>query len=199
MNLDISNLTFNYKNQKPLFKDLNYCFASGQINWIRGPSGCGKSTFLKLVADLLEIQSGEIKYSEPSAKIAYVHQECHLIDHWSVFENLYLPPLIDQSKNKATIEREIGQWLNQFDLSGSMKQIVSQLSGGERQRISLIRALMQKPDLLLLDEPTAHLDDLHTHKALQILKSELHGKLVILVSHDQRVAEIATKTWNWAT
>lgn len=168
------------------------------LTLIRGPSGCGKSTFLKLVAGLLDIQSGTIEFSNSKARIGYVHQECHLVDHWSIAENLRLAQL-DKNVSTADFNSNVDNWLKRFDLKLNKKSLAANLSGGERQRVSLIRILLQNPDIILLDEPTAHLDNHHTSQALQILKEELKNKLTLIVSHDQRVEKLTPHLVDWGS
>lgn len=195
MNLKIENLNFNYA-EKILFKNLNLHFDSDTFTWIRGPSGSGKSTFLKLVAGLLPNQSGNILFSKDEATIGYVDQECHLVDHWSVEENLRLAEWADRNHPNAKTG-DVDFWLKKFDLNISKKALAKTLSGGERQRICLIRVLLQNPDVVLLDEPTAHLDDQHATTALQLLSDGLRSKLLLIVSHDQRLSALNFKTLDW--
>lgn len=196
MSLKIKNLSFHYA-EVPLFKNLNLEFSKPNITWIRGPSGCGKSTFLKLIAGLLTRQEGEITFSQDDIKIGYVHQECHLIDHWTIEENLRMAQWLGDD-DKAEFKNKVDQLFKKFDLkTTNPKSLAKHLSGGERQRVSLMRVLLQNPDIILLDEPTAHLDDLHTEQALKILSESFTNKLVLIVSHDQRVAKFADKTIEW--
>jgi putative ABC transport system ATP-binding protein len=117
-----------------------------------------------------------------------MHQDCHLINHWSIAENMALV-----SRDRKTLQR----WMQRFDLHMSPTALVEHLSGGERQRVALIRLFLQNPDLALLDEPTAHLDDDHTLEALKWIKSELRGKTVLIVSHDKRLIDQAEHLLDW--
>ncbi len=187
MNLQIKNLTFGFKNRE-LFKNFTFEIKTAQITLIQGPSGCGKSTFLKIIAGLLIPQSGEMNSAVTAQKKGYLHQDLHLIEHWSIKENLNL---VDQDvKNQKT-------WLKNFELLMDSDSLVSNLSGGEKQRISLIRILLSKPELILLDEPTAHLDDYHTDIVLKSIRQEFINKTVVIVSHDQRVRKYSDQILNW--
>lgn len=133
--------------------------ATGEFVGLVGPSGCGKSTVLRLLAGLLEPNSGTIHRSE-SQRVALVFQEPNLLPWRTVEENIRLP--LELSGTAATeIRRRVDESL---ELIGFTKADVSkrprELSGGMRMRVSLARALVTRPDVLLLDEPFAALDDL---------------------------------------
>lgn len=160
------------------------------MSLIQGPSGCGKSTLLKLIAGLINPQSGQILIFESLDKtsIGYLHQDLHLIEHWSIKENLDL------------VERDLDhqkKWLNTFGLQLDPNTITSTLSGGEKQRVGLIRIILSQARTILLDEPTAHLDDEQTEIALKSLKSVFKNKTVLIVSHDQRVQKYSDLILNW--
>lgn len=155
---------------------------------IQGPSGCGKSTFLKIVAGLLKPLSGQVLFPGQIKKIGYLHQDIHLIEHWSLEENL---SLVDSNKTHQK------KWLELFDLKMNPNSIAGQLSGGEKQRVGLVRIMLSNPDLILLDEPTAHLDDKHTSEALQLIKKQFLNKALVVVSHDQRVQKYSEHILNW--
>ena len=187
--MKISGLAFGY-NEKFLFQDLNLELKPSSFLLIRGPSGCGKSTLLKIIAELLPLQKGKIEFARPDIKIGYLHQDCHLVEHWSIQENLEL----------VSADIELMQKLSkQFNLKNPLNTLVRNLSGGEKQRVSIIRLLLQKPDLALLDEPTAHLDDKNTAEIIQIIKSNLKDNIVIIVSHDHRIDSQVSQTFNWTS
>lgn len=193
MSLRVNNLSYSYPG-RPLFKNLTIEFQPSSLTLIRGPSGCGKSTFLKLLAGLISLESGQVYRTDAKNKeiqknkIGYVHQDCHLIDHWSIGENFCLVGA-DQKQQE--------QGLKKFDLEFSLSEKVQFLSGGEKQRISLIRMLLQKPELILLDEPTAHLDDDHTDVAIKLIKKDLREKTILVVSHDHRLTQYADQVFDW--
>ena len=186
--MNITGLSYHFA-EKKLFQNLNLSLPSPSFLLIRGPSGCGKSTFLKLIAGLVDLQAGEVQLPA-HFKIGYVHQDCHLIEHWSVLENLSLICADHELKNS---------WLKKFGLSNTQNSLVKTLSGGEKQRLSLVRLLLQNPDLALLDEPTAHLDDKNAMLCMQYIKEALKDKIVIIVSHDHRVSNLAQDILDWST
>ena len=189
MSIQIKDLNFQYLD-RPLFNKLNYSLKSGQVSLIQGPSGCGKSTLLKLIAGLISPQSGQILILDSLKKenIGYLHQDLHLIEHWSIQENL---DLVDSDRNNQK------KWFKTFDLQMRPTTLVSNLSGGEKQRVGLIRIILSNVNTVLLDEPTAHLDDEQTEIALKTLKSIFKNKTVLIVSHDQRVQKYSDIILNW--
>lgn len=187
MSVRLKNLAFRFQN-KFLFKNFNYEIPSEKLTLIQGPSGCGKSTFLKLVAGLMQPTEGIIEKSSLDTAVGYLHQDIHLIEHWSIEENLNLADT--DKKNQL-------KWLEKFDLLMNPKTLAAQLSGGEKQRVGLVRVILSRPDLILLDEPTAHLDDEHTDSILKIIRKEFASKTVIVVSHDQRVRNYSDHILNW--
>lgn len=193
MSLRVNNLGYSYPGRH-LFKNLSIEFKPSSLTLIRGPSGCGKSTFLKLLAGLIATDSGEVFRTDHNnnplqkQQIGFVHQDCHLIDHWSIGENF---SLVDDHQRRQE------EALKKFDLGFSLSQKVQTLSGGEKQRVSLVRMLLQKPELILLDEPTAHLDDDHTDAALKLIKKDLREKTILIVSHDQRLTKYADHVFDW--
>ncbi|MBC7743125.1 MAG: ATP-binding cassette domain-containing protein [Bdellovibrionaceae bacterium] len=189
MSIVIQDLFFQYA-ERPLFNNLSSIIPEGGLCLIQGPSGCGKSTLLKLIAGLIKPLSGQITIGNNSEKksVGYLHQDLNLIEHWSIKENLSLADC------QVTIQ---DKWLRNFNLSMNSNTLVSALSGGEKQRIGLIRTMLLKANIILLDEPTAHLDDLHTDIVLNSLKEVFVHQTVLIVSHDQRVQKYADHTINW--
>jgi len=191
MKISFEKVNFSYS-QAPLFENLNLLISPGEHVWIRGRSGSGKSSLLKMMAGLIRPHSGVVRINDEQmqnaseaelknfrkAHMAYVHQENHLIEHWTTEQNLFL------------VSSDSRRWIRlfeEFNLSMKiLKQSVSELSGGEKQRVSLIRMLLQKPQLVLLDEPTAHLDDFNTEKLIKIIQEELKNVTLVIVSHDAR-------------
>jgi NitT/TauT family transport system ATP-binding protein len=160
--------------------------ASGEFLAILGPSGCGKSTLLRIIAGLNEPDGGTLNLNPSSSKFqtAYVFQDAHLLPWLPVRENIALPlelTGVDRAEHFARVSRV----LSQVGLGDAESRYPSQLSGGMRMRVSLARALVTEPRLLLLDEPFAALDEI-TRFRLEVRLRELwieRGMTVILVTH----------------
>ncbi len=162
-----------------IFNDLSFEIVAGQTVALLGPSGCGKTTLIRMIADLDENYTGQI--SRNYQKIGYVFQEPRLIPWKSVYDNLRFVLEDDEKINEA---------LRIMKLDGFQDYRPAKLSGGMRQRVNLARALLDEPDLLLLDEPFTSLD---LHTKLSIIEDILEGKKqrtfsMIIVTHDVREA-----------
>lgn len=158
----------------------------GEFVCIVGPNGCGKSTLLKLIADIQKPSSGQIV---TEADIAYVPQQSSLLPWRTVRENISLPALLKGDPEEITLKR-VNALLREFKLSKFADHYPSALSGGMQQKVSLLRAIITKPQLLLLDEPFAWLDAL-TRQTLQDWLIELWQEekpTIVCVTHDIREA-----------
>lgn len=143
-------------NQKFLFKDLNLTSQKGEFLSIVGPSGCGKSTLLKCLAQIESLSSGQIQLSDP-CRVSYVFQDPALLPWLNVTENIKISIL--GSSNLKTQDKKIQETLSLVKLTPYAKSFPHQLSGGMKMRVSIARALLNTPDLLLMDEPFAALDE----------------------------------------
>ncbi|MBD3315966.1 MAG: ATP-binding cassette domain-containing protein, partial [Chitinivibrionales bacterium] len=172
---------------------------------LQGPSGCGKSTLLLAAGGLLAPDHGAVRVaggdlyalsSEQRARyrahnIGFVFQQFHLIPYLSVLDNILAPSLaID--KNEGVREHAV-ELMKHFGLESRARHVPSELSTGERQRTALARALLNRPKLLLADEPTGNLDGENAETVLGYLGefSREGGGAVVLVTHDIRVARHA--------
>jgi len=197
--LTSQNLTFSYSSLKTFaFPDLR-C-AEREALLILGQSGSGKTTLLHLLALLLQPQSGEIRLDGQSLqnlsarpagrvraqKLGIIYQRAHFVSSLSVLDNILLANYLankNQDKNKAA------QLADQLGVAEHLFKKPNQLSQGEQQRVSIARALMNDPAVILADEPTASLDDDNCHKVVALLKeqSQSIGASLIVVTHDQRL------------
>jgi len=189
-------------------KDVNLEVAEGEFVSIYGPSGAGKTTLLNIIGGLDKPTSGKIvvlghdlmSYDEEflatfrSTYIGFVFQSYNLISTLTAIENVAFPAEIAGFSGKKARERaEI--LLKRVGLSHRVNHFPSQLSGGEQQRVAFARALVNKPLLLLIDEPTGNLDletGLEVVKVLEKLKSKEHT--IIVSTHDNRIVQLADRT-----
>lgn len=191
--LQIKNVTHLYhtpSGETLAVKDLNFTVNKGEFLSIIGPSGCGKTTVLSLIAGLLTATDGEILLENQPVKagsndLGYMLQKDHLFSWRTIEKNVTLPLEIKKLNTKENKDYGIGL-LKKYGLGDFLKSYPNELSGGMRQRVALIRTLVSRPKLLLLDEPFSALDyqtrlnvaeDVHT-----IIKGE--NQTAILVTHD---------------
>lgn len=171
-------------------EDINLKIFESEILSIVGPSGCGKSTLLSIIAGLIKPTKGEVLVNgklvtKPLKNIGYMFQKDQLFDWRNVLNNVLIGLEIQGNAKKDSI-KEATEMLANYGLEDFVNSYPYQLSGGMRQRVALIRTLMLKPDILLLDEPFSALD-YQTRLAISdevglILKEK--KKTAILVTHD---------------
>ncbi len=197
--LKIRNLSHFYQ-EKQVFSISNWEIHKGE-NWlILGKSGSGKSTLLHILAGLLSPTQGQIFFQDTeftqlkgekldlfrAQNIGFVFQKSHLVQTLSVLDNLLLVPFLAKEKsNKEKAEN----LLSKLNVLHKKKDLPKNLSQGEQQRISIARALMLSPKLILADEPTASLDDENAQEVIALFKQvsqELNATLLI-ATHDQRI------------
>ncbi len=175
----------------------------GTLEVLRGPSGSGKTTLLGILGGMTSPSSGRVRVLGQEVthlrdhhrtalrreKVGFVFQELSLIDGMSVRENVLLPLVPLGGARKPHVERA-ATLLSRFGLGDRMDRRVETLSGGERQRAAIARALILAPAVLLLDEPTAHLDTDNAMAVVDVL-TELRdeGTTVVAATHDPRLAE----------
>ena len=175
--LEVKNLSFGYTKDKLLFKDFSITLKKGELKAIVGESGAGKSTLFELVLKNLTPLSGEIK----SAKCAQVFQ-----DPYSSFHPSYT--LLSQIKDVASLDG-LEEYLELINLEYELLlKLPHELSGGQLQRASILRAMLMKPDLLLLDEPTSALDNVIQLEVMEMLMNNLDSMGMLLITHDMDLA-----------
>ncbi len=156
----------------------------GEFLSLIGPSGCGKSTALRLLAGLVQPSSGRIAWDGPQPEVGFVFQEPTLMPWATVFDNVWLPLRLRKISREAGRGR-IEEALALVGLSKFAKHYPRELSGGMKMRVSIARALVVKPKLLLMDEPFAALDEITRFKLnndVMALKRDL-GTTVVFVTH----------------
>jgi NitT/TauT family transport system ATP-binding protein len=175
-----------FDNQHVVIAGMDLRIDSGEFLAVLGPSGCGKSTLLRMIARLAEPDSGQIR-TEPEEErfqTAFVFQDAHLLPWRNVLDNAALP-LELMGEAKAKRDERARAALQLVGLLEALDRYPAQLSGGMRMRVSLARALVTEPRLLLLDEPFAALDEItrfHLDEQLRELWRR-RGMTVIFVTH----------------
>jgi multiple sugar transport system ATP-binding protein len=178
-------------------KDLDLVCSEGEMLALLGPSGCGKSSTLKMAAGIENVSRGEIfigkrpvsSLAPGQRNIAMVFEDYALYPHLTARENIAFP-LTVRGMSRADIAARVGQALGLLQLEGLADRSVRTLSGGAQQRISIGRALVRDPELILFDEPLSHLDaDQKVHLRSEIRRLQrIKAVTSILVTHDQTEA-----------
>ena len=187
--LDIKNLNFYYKKENPIFKDFSLELNKGELITIFGKSGTGKTTLFELILGSLKPISGTIEKS----KIAMIFQ-----DPYNSFHPTY--SIIEQIKDIVgkVPQKELDEFLVNLTLE---KEILNkkphELSGGQLQRCSILRALLMKPDLLLVDEPTSALDNIIAYDVMKLLVALLDKCAILLITHDLDMASWCSDKIIW--
>jgi NitT/TauT family transport system ATP-binding protein len=164
--------------------NLNLVVREGEFLSLVGPSGCGKSTVLRMIAGLIDPTEGEIRWTDTRPEIGFVFQEPTLMPWADIYHNVWLPLRLRGISSQQARER-IGQTLALVGLTAFASAYPRELSGGMKMRVSIARALVLRPQLLLMDEPFAALDEINRFKLsndLLQIKADL-GNTVIFVTH----------------
>ena len=189
-----------------VLQGVNFDLYEGEFVALQGASGSGKSTLLQLLGGLDRVSSGSIMFNgsplrlQTSAQAAqfrgkhvgFVFQAYHLLPDLDALENVMLPA---QIQSHSQIEVRAKELLDKVGLSDRMGHRPSELSGGEQQRVAIARSLMNKPKIVLADEPTGNLDSTTEEEIIELLK-QLHEdrQLTLLVAtHDEKVAKAAQR------
>jgi len=197
MTLQVKGLTFSYDGEKAIFCDVNFSLEKGEILSILGPNGAGKSTLLNCIANLLTPSSGEIfldgcslsslKPNEVAQKIGYVPQ-IHVPTYgYSVREFAVMgrTPYIGMFSKPSRADYALAdEALKKLDIYHLRDKPYTEISGGERQQATIARVLVQEPDIIMLDEPTAHLDYGNQLRMIQLIKKlSKQGYSIIMTTH----------------
>ena len=179
---------------------------AGEFVAVRGPSGCGKTTLLLVAGGLLGPDAGRVVIDGQgpyalspedrarlrAATVGFVFQQFHLVPYLTVRDNVLAPSVARPSAEAAGRADEL---IERFGLAARVDHLPAELSTGERQRVALARALLNRPKVLLADEPTGNLDTASAETVLRHLAEFADaGGTVLLVTHDARAAEYARRT-----
>ena len=199
--IEISKLTKTYDRGTKALKDVNITIDDGEFVFITGRSGSGKSTLIKILLKEVEPTSGRVvvndmdlrKMPRRYVRLGVVFQDFRLLKDKTVYENVaFAQRVIGESSR--TIRESVPQMLKMVGLSSKYKFFPHQLSGGEQQRVAIARALINRPEILLADEPTGNLDP---HNAMEIMglleKINRRGTTVIVVTHSHEIVDMMKK------
>ncbi len=203
--IQLSNINKSFDNSKKIkvLKKISFKFQKGKIYSLMGPSGSGKSTLLNLLSLIDRPSSGSILIENKlinfnnsskndilrAKKIGIIYQQDNLLPDFTAIENIYLAGL-SAGNNKEMSKSKAKNLLKKVGLTKRSDHFPSELSGGEKQRISIARALINDPHIILADEPTGSLD-LETAKGIfELLKSQLNSnRLIIFATHNRFFAD----------
>ena len=189
-----------------VLKDITLKVSEGESIAVVGPSGCGKSTLLNIIGALDKPSSGRVLFDDSNLgqldekrlakirnrNIGFVFQLHHLLPQCTVLENVLIPSLVVEKRNsRKTVEERAVSLLERVGLKDWLYYRPGELSGGQRQRVAVARALINKPKLLLADEPTGSLDREASENIEELLVeiNQSEKATLIVVSHSSKLAE----------
>ena len=199
--IKISNLSKSFDGQKKIkvLKKVSFNFDKGKIYSLMGPSGSGKSTLLNLLSLIDRPNSGSIYLENKiinykdlkkndvirAKKIGIIYQQDNLLTDFTSLENVYLASLAAGNDKETSISKA-KNLLKKIGLSGRYDHYPSQLSGGEKQRVSIARAVINNPQIILADEPTGSLDLDTAKEIFNLLKNQINSnRLIIFATHNR--------------
>ncbi len=203
--LSFEDVEFNYYNQS-VFRDLNFELKPGEFAFVIGKSGIGKTTMLQLIYMNIKPDTGVVRVGEYDSrtikprqlpllrrKLGVIFQDFKLLQDRNVFENLsYVLEVINTPKRE--IKRKVNDALTQVGLSHKRLNMPNELSGGEQQRVSIARAILNEPMLILADEPTGNLDPETSNEILNILKKiNQAGTGILVATHNYDLVKKANE------
>ena len=205
--IKLSNISKSFFTSKKInvLKKINYNFKKGKIYSLMGPSGSGKSTLLNLLSlidrpssGFLSFENKKIDFNDSTQndlvranKIGIIYQQDNLLPDFTSLENIYLAGLA-AGQNKASSILKAKTLLKKVGLINRLNHYPSELSGGEKQRVSIARAVINEPEIILADEPTGSLDHETAKEIFDILKKQLNkDRIVIFATHNRFFANKA--------
>ena len=200
--ITMENVSKAYVEGIPALKNINLKVERGEFVFIVGDSGSGKSTLIKLLLKELEPTSGKIVVNGQNLgrlrrrqipryrrKLGVVFQDFRLLKDRNVYENIAFAQRVIMTPTRK-IRREVPKMLSMIGLAEKYKSFPKELSGGEQQRVALARALVNRPDILLADEPTGNLDPKDSWHIMRLLeKINRTGTTILVVTHNREIVD----------
>lgn len=197
--ISFNQVSFSYPT-KEIFRDVNFSVDKGEFVFVIGESGIGKTTLLRMINMELVPAEGEILVSEFSSKtikkpevpmlrrrIGFVFQDYKLLDDRDVFDNVALPLYLAGVK-PDDVKKKVYNVLNEVGVFDSYKKMPAELSGGEQQRVSIARAIVNEPFVLMADEPTGNLDPFVSFEIIKLLLNiNYKGTAVLMATHNYEI------------
>ena len=206
---DIDKFYMETGNKLHILKKLNLEIKRGEFVSILGKSGSGKSTLLNIMGLLDKIDGGKIWIDNKEVSslnemernniknhfLGFVFQFHYLMSEFTALENVMIPALLNNFKNKSEIEKEAKELLEIVGLAERMKHKPNQLSGGEKQRVAIARAMINKPKLILADEPTGNLDEDTGELIFSLFKkiNKEHNQSIVVVTHARDLSQVTDR------
>ncbi len=190
------------ENEIHVLNDINLTLPDKGLVVLLGPSGSGKTTLLNVLGGLDKVKSGTIDFGKESInkydsktwdrirnkQVGYVFQNYNLLTNLTVYDNIALTLNMINIYDKEEIDKRIDYILDAMGMINYRKRRASQLSGGQQQRVAIARALAKNPQVIIADEPTGNLDSKNTQDIMNIIKKISQNKLVVLVTHEEDIA-----------
>lgn len=174
--INIKNLSFKYSNTEEILKNINFSIDYGDFACIIGKNGCGKSTLLRLILGL--IKSPESKIQVKTNHVSYIPQALNFNRSFPIT----VKEFIKYNTKELKIPYSTAEFLiEKYDLKNCLNTLIGNLSGGQLQKLILVRSILKKPDLLIVDEPTNNLDEESIHTIYENLKELNRENITILV------------------
>ena len=206
---DIDKFYMETGNKLHILKKLNLEVKRGEFVSILGKSGSGKSTLLNIMGLLDKIDGGKIWIDNKEVSslnemernniknhfLGFVFQFHYLMSEFTALENVMIPALLNNFKNKAEIEKEAKELLEIVGLAERIKHKPNQLSGGEKQKVAIARAMINKPKLILADEPTGNLDEDTGELIFSLFRkiNKEHNQSIVVVTHARDLSQVTDR------
>lgn len=204
--IEFKNVSKLYNNNVKALSDVSINIESGEFVFLVGPSGAGKSTFIKMILKEVEPTSGKVVVNNTDLsklarndvpyfrrKIGMVFQDFRLIPNLNVYENVAFAMKVVEATPKE-IRRRVPMVLSLVGLSHKYKMFPNELSGGEQQRVSLARAIVNNPSVLIADEPTGNLDPETAKEIMDLLKDiNTAGTTIVMATHAKDIVDTMKK------